>query len=55
MDSIWKKRGEWDRTKVANLVKDLFHEVLHDMQNNQLFSSMSQQTREQLAGQQTGV
>lgn len=51
MDSIWKKRGEWDRTKVANLVKDLFYEVLQDMQSNQLFSSMSQQTREQLAAQ----
>ncbi|KAH8701142.1 putative AAA family ATPase [Talaromyces proteolyticus] len=55
MDSIWKQRGEWDRTKVAGHVKDKFNEVLQDMQSNQLFSSMSQQTREQLAVQQVSA
>lgn len=49
MDCLWKKRGEWDRTKVAGLLKDEFNEILQDMQNNQRFLSMSQHTKEQLA------
>lgn len=55
MDCLWKKRGEWDRTKVAGLLKDQFNEVLQDMQNNQRFLSMSQQTKEQLATQGTSA
>ena len=49
MDCLWKKRGEWDRTKVAGLLKDEFNEILQDMQNNQRFLSKSQHTKEQLA------
>jgi ATPase family AAA domain-containing protein 2 len=51
MDCLWKKRGEWDRTKVAGLLKDDFNEILQDMQNNQRFLSMSQHTKGQLATQ----
>ncbi|EEA22244.1 AAA family ATPase, putative [Talaromyces marneffei ATCC 18224] len=48
MDCLWKKRGEWDRTKVAVLLQEEFNEVFQDMQQNQEFMSMSQPTKEQL-------
>lgn len=48
MDCLWKKRGEWDRTKVAISLQEEFNEVFHDMQQNQEFMSMSQPTKEQL-------
>lgn len=48
MDCLWKKRGEWDRTKVAVSLQEEFNEVFQDMQQNQEFMSMSQPTKEQL-------
>lgn len=55
MDCLWKKRGEWDRTKVAVSLQEEFNEVFQDMQNNQLFMSMSQQTKEQLTAREMGA
>ncbi|EED16017.1 AAA family ATPase, putative [Talaromyces stipitatus ATCC 10500] len=49
MDCLWKKRGEWDRTKVAAALQEEFNDVFQDMQENQEFMSMSQLTKEQLA------
>lgn len=48
MDCLWKKRGEWDRTKVAVSLQEEFNDVFQDMQQNQEFMSMSQPTKEQL-------
>lgn len=45
MDCLWKKRGEWDRTKVAYSLQEEFNEVFQDMQQNQEFLSMSQETK----------
>jgi hypothetical protein len=51
MDCLWKERGDWDRTRVAGLIKDKFNEILQDMQEIQSFASFSQPTKQQLATQ----
>lgn len=48
MDSIWRMRGEWNRTRVAAQVIETFNEILVDMQSMQEIGSISQKTREQL-------
>jgi ATPase family AAA domain-containing protein 2 len=35
MDTVWKMRGEWDRTKVAKRLGQVCTEVLTDMQQVQ--------------------
>ena len=37
MDDIWKTRGDWNRLQVADKLRDLFTEVLEDMQKMQDF------------------
>lgn len=54
VDYIWRKRGEWDRNKVAAGVIDTFNEVLEDMQAMQEIGPISQQTKEQLASSSFG-
>ena len=48
MDSLWKKRGEWDRTTVAISLQEEFNEVYQDMQQNQEITSTSQRMKDQL-------
>lgn len=35
MDSIWKQRGEWNRTKVATEVSRVFNETMLDLEEMQ--------------------
>lgn len=48
MDCIWRTRGEWNRATVVNDLKDVFNEVMVDMESLQGFSSPSQSTKNQL-------
>jgi len=41
MDTIWRTRGSWDRTKVANKLREVFEEVLADMEEMQDFGPTS--------------
>jgi SpoVK/Ycf46/Vps4 family AAA+-type ATPase len=50
MDSVWRLRGEWNRTRVTGQVIEAFNEVLEDMQAMQDMGPVSQKTREQLGG-----
>ncbi|KAK2759086.1 hypothetical protein FQN54_003185 [Arachnomyces sp. PD_36] len=50
MDSVWKMRGEWNRTKVAAQLIDAFNDVLEDMQSLQDIGPVSQRTTRQLGG-----
>ncbi|PLB37193.1 chromatin segregase YTA7 [Aspergillus candidus] len=49
MDYLWQTRGEWNRTKVACGVGDVFNAVLEDMQSMQEIGPISQKTKEQLS------
>lgn len=49
VDYIWLKRGEWDRNKVADGVRDTFNEVLDDILSMQEFGRGSRHAREQLS------
>lgn len=42
MDYIWKKRGEWNRTTVAEGIQDTFCAVLEDMRSMQEIGPISQ-------------
>lgn len=48
MDSIWRMRGEWNRTQVTTRVIATFNDVLEDIQAIQDIGAYSQKTREQL-------
>lgn len=41
MDCVWHQRGEWNRTKVAVRVKEVFNEVMKDIEEMQEFGPAS--------------
>ncbi|KAJ5121222.1 uncharacterized protein N7515_009183 [Penicillium bovifimosum] len=49
MDYVWQKRGEWNRTHVADGLGKTYNAVLEDMQEMQEIGPISQQTKDILA------
>jgi SpoVK/Ycf46/Vps4 family AAA+-type ATPase len=49
MDYVWRKRGEWNRTHVADGLGKTYNAVLEDMQEMQEIGPISQQTKDILA------
>jgi hypothetical protein len=45
METLWKERGEWNRTKVAYLLTTVFNETVKDIEEMQKVLRASQESQ----------